>query len=73
LRFKPPKKKNYKTAPKFCKCSSFGPQCQKKIKKLTRGTSLRVPRQHRPSQIWLWGPKLPHVQNIGGGFVVFFS
>jgi len=31
-----------------------------------------VPRQRRPSQNWLWGPKLPHVQNLGGGFVVFF-
>jgi len=31
-----------------------------------------VPRQRRPSQNWLWGPKLPQVQNLGGGFVVFF-
>jgi len=31
-----------------------------------------VPRQRRPSQNWPWGPKLPHVQNLGGGFVVFF-
>jgi len=31
-----------------------------------------VPRQHRPSQNWPWGPKQPHVQNLGGGFVVFF-
>jgi len=31
-----------------------------------------VPRQRKPSQNWSWGPKLPHVQNLGGGFVVFF-
>jgi len=55
--------------PKFCNWSSFGPQSQKK---LTRGTSLRVPRQRRPSQNWPWGPKLPQVQNLRGGFVVFF-
>jgi len=32
-----------------------------------------VPRQRRPSQNWPWGPKLPQVQNLGGGFVIFFS
>jgi len=31
-----------------------------------------VPRQRRPSQNCPCGPKLPHVQNIRGGFVVFF-
>jgi len=31
-----------------------------------------VPRQRRPSQNWPWGPKLPHGQNLGGDFVVFF-
>jgi len=31
-----------------------------------------VPCQRRPSQNWLWGPKLLHVQNLGGGFAVFF-
>jgi len=31
-----------------------------------------VPRQRRPSQNWPWEPKLPQVQNLGGGFVVFF-
>jgi len=31
-----------------------------------------VPRQRRPNQNWSWGPKLPQVQNLGGGFVVFF-
>jgi len=31
-----------------------------------------VPRQHRPNQNWSWGQKLPHVKNLGGGFVVFF-
>jgi len=29
LRFWPSKKKNYKTAPKFCNCSSFGPKAKK--------------------------------------------
>jgi len=53
----------------FCNCSSFGPPWQKKI---TCGTSFRVPRQRRPSQYQPWGPKLPHVQNLGGGFVIFF-
>jgi len=52
----------------------LAPQGQKnKLKiKITRGTSLRVPHQRRPSQNWAWGPKLPHVQNLGVGFVVFF-
>jgi len=40
--------------------------------KITRGTSLRVPCLRRQSQNWPWGPKLPQVQNLGGGFVVFF-
>jgi len=31
-----------------------------------------VPRQRRPNQYHPWGPKLPHVQNLGGYFVVFF-
>jgi len=31
-----------------------------------------VPRQRRPSQNWPRGPKLPQMQNLGGGFVVFF-
>ena len=39
---------------------------------MTRGTSLRVPRQSRPSQNWPWRPKLPKMQNLEGGFVVFF-
>jgi len=43
-----------------------------KNKKITRDTSLRVPRQRRPSQNWSWGPKLPLIQNLRGGFVVFF-
>jgi len=36
---------------------------------LTRGTSLRVPRQRWPSQQLTGGPKLPKNQNIGGCFV----
>ena len=31
-----------------------------------------MPHQCRPSQNWPWGPKLPHVQNLRGDFVVFF-
>jgi len=42
-----------------------------KNKKITCGTSLRVPRQRRPSQNWSWGRKLPQMQNLGGDFVVF--
>jgi len=72
LRFWPPKKKTTKQPLKFCNCSSFGPPRQKKIKKITRGTSLRVARQRRPSQYQPWGPKLPQLQNLGGCFVVFF-
>jgi len=41
-------------------------------KKKTHGTSLRVPRQRRPSQNWHWGPKLSQTQNLGARFVVFF-
>jgi len=43
-----------------------------KAKKKKCGTSLRVPRQRRPSQYQLWGPKLLQLQNLGGCFVVFF-
>jgi len=70
LRFWLPKKKTTKRPPKFCICNSFGPQGQKKI---TCGTSLRVPRQRRPSQNCHWGPKLPQMQNLRGRFVVLFS
>jgi len=31
-----------------------------------------VPRQRRPSQNWLWEQKLSQMQNLGGGFGVFF-
>jgi len=31
-----------------------------------------VPRQRRPTRNWPWGPKLTHLQNLGGCFVVFF-
>jgi len=31
-----------------------------------------VPRQRRPSQYQLWGPKLPQLQNLGDCFIVFF-
>jgi len=43
----------------------------KKINKITRDTSLKVPRQRRPSQYQPWGPKLSQVQNLGGCFVFF--
>jgi len=42
-------------------------------KKITRGTSLKVPRQRRPSQYQSWWPKLLQLQNLGDCFVVFFS
>jgi len=44
----------------------------KKNKKITHGPLVRVPHQRRPSQNWSGGPKLPQIQNLGGGFVVFF-
>jgi len=31
-----------------------------------------VSRQRIQSQNWPWGLKLPHVHNLGGGFVAFF-
>jgi len=65
LRFWSPKKKNNKTV------LAPPPEAKKKIK-ITCGTSLRVPRQRRPSQYQPWGPKLPQVQNLGACFVVFF-
>jgi len=49
------------------------PQGKKEEDKITRGTSLRVSRQRKPSQNWHWGPKLPQMQNLGDRFVVFFS
>jgi len=49
----------------------LAPQGKIKNKKITCDTSLRVPSQHRPSQNWPWGPKLPQVQNLGGDFVFF--
>jgi len=48
------------------------PKAKIKNKKITRGASFRVPHQRRPSQNWPWGPKQPQVQNLRGGFVVFF-
>ena len=40
----------------FATVAVLAPQGQKKKK--TRDTSLRMLRQRRPSQNWLWGPKL---------------
>jgi len=72
LRFWPPKKKLQNSSLSFATVAVLAPQ-DKKIKiKITRGTSLRVPRKRRPSQYQPWGPKLPQVQNLGGCFVVFF-
>jgi len=54
----------------------LAPQDQFLVKiiiKITRDTSLRMSHQRRPSQNWPWGPKLPQMQNLEGGFVVFFS
>jgi len=50
----------------------LAPQGKKKIKKITRGTSLKVPRQRRPSQYQPWVSKLPQVQNLGA-VLYFFS
>jgi len=32
-----------------------------------------VSRQRRPSQNWSWEPKLSHVQNLRGSFIVFLG
>jgi len=72
LRFWPLRKKTTKPLPKFCNCSSFGPQSQKNNIKITRGTSLRVPLRVDHVKIDFGGPNLPQVQNSGDGFVVFF-
>jgi len=69
LRFWSPKKKLQNRPISFATVAVLVPQGKKK----TRGTSLRVPRQRRPSQNWPCGPKLPRMQNLGDGFVVFFS
>jgi len=68
LRFWSPKKKLQNNPLSFATVAVLAP----KAKKITRGTSLRVSRQRRPSQYQPWGPKLPQMQNLGGGFVVFF-
>jgi len=58
----PPKKKNYKTAPKFCNGDSFGPQGKRKKHVAPHlGCHISVDR----AKIGLGGPKLPHVQNLG--------
>jgi len=73
LRFLHHKKKTTKPPPKFCNCSSFNsPRSIFGKKKITCGTSLRLSRQRRPSQNWPWRPKLPQMQNLGGGFVDCF-
>jgi len=56
----------------FYRIVVLAPQGQFFVKKKTRGTSLRVPRQRRLSQNWPMGSKLPQMQNLWGGFVVFF-
>jgi len=46
-----PKKKKLQNRPlSFAAVAVLAPQGQKKNKKITRGTSLRVPRQRRPNQ-----------------------
>jgi len=73
LQFWPPKEKKLQNSPlSFATIAVLASQGKIKIKKITRGTSLRVPRQHRPSQYQPWGPKLLQLQNLGGCFVVFF-
>jgi len=62
--FSPLRKKTTKQPLSFTIVAVLAPQGKKK-NKITRGTSLRVPRQRRPSQYQPWGPKLPQVQNLG--------
>ena len=70
FQFWPLKKKKLQNSPlSFATVAVLAPQSKKKI---TCGTSLRVPRQRRPSQYQFWGPKLLQLQNLGGCFVVFF-
>jgi len=69
LRFWPPKKKNYKTAP--CICGSFGPKAN--FDSVTLSEMPRVVFLFLFfTKIGPWGPKLLQLQNLGGGFVVFF-
>jgi len=72
LQFWPPKeKKTTKQPPKFCNCSSFGPQCWYWLGLRWRGTLSDVPRVI--IYFFLpWEPKLLQLQNLGGCFVVFF-
>jgi len=72
LRFWLPKKKNYKTAPKFCNCSSSGPQSWYWLGLRWRGTLNEVPRVIFLILFLPWGSKLLQLQNLGGYFVVFF-
>jgi len=60
-----PKKKLQNSLISFATVAVLAPQGKKIVIIITRGTSLRVPRQHRPSQYQPWGPKLPQVQNLG--------
>ena len=69
LRFWPLRKIIQNSPLSFATVAVLAPQGKKKI---TCGTSLRVPRQRRPNQYQPWRPKLPQVQNLGGCFVVFF-
>jgi len=72
LRFWPPKTKTTKPPPKFCICGSFGPQGQFWLGLRWRGTLSEVPCVIFLQKIGLPGPKLLQLQNIKGGFVVFF-
>ena len=72
LRFWSLKKKLQNDPLSFASVVVLAPKGKKKIKKITRDTSLRVSRQRRPSQNWYWGPKLPQMQNLENHFVVFF-
>ena len=52
---------------------SFGPQSQFWLGLRWRGTLSEVPHVFSfLPKIGLWGPKLLQLQNLGGGFVVFF-
>jgi len=55
----------------FAFVAVFAPNA-KKNKKITRGTSLRVSRQCRPSQNWHWGLKTATDAKLREPFCSFF-
>jgi len=72
LRFWPLRKKTTKQPPKFCNCSSFGPQGWYWLGLCWRGTLSEVPHVIFFIFFCVGGPKLLQLQNLRGCFVVFF-